>query len=123
LPNGTDRPTPTPTATATPPACTGTPVAILLPSGGVKDAGTLVVDASHSTDPCGRPLRYFWSCVGTEGRQCDDFMIMATDGTVASHALPLEDGDVYIVALFVCVDGGTICSDPQLTEYQGQATF
>src|SRR5689334_9046573 len=43
----------TPTTTTTAPACTGTPTTRLTPSGGVKDAGTLTVDASGSTDPCG----------------------------------------------------------------------
>jgi hypothetical protein len=114
----------TPTGTATP--CTGTPVANIVPSGGTKRAGSLLVDGSLSTDVCGRPLFYVWDCQDSLALQdpCPDFMSAAEDGTLTSYTFPLNNGDELFITLTVCIDGPNgptaPCSGEVSREYAGQ---
>jgi hypothetical protein len=109
---------------ASAPACSGTPTTRLQPSSGQKDAGTLTVDASQSTDPCGRPLSYFWGCSGSEPGACTTFQTAAATGGVTSYSLPLIDGDMYFIAVQACVTADTAnCGVLVKAEYEGVATF
>lgn len=114
--------TATPTPTATPTACSGTPVTIINPSSGEKDQGPLFVDGGSSFDPCGRPLKYYWTCIYLQHpQQCYDFYRETSNGATSYTFTIVAPGDEILVNLQVCVEdnGSLICGDELPRDYLG----
>jgi hypothetical protein len=122
----TNTPTDTPTApteTPTPTATSCVPTAVLLPTSGDKDAGTIYLDAGQSLDPCGQGLRYIWNCISPDDpEQCAVLNAATSTGDVTSYPLTIAEGQVFSVQLQVCtIQAQVLCGQQVSQTYLGVA--
>jgi hypothetical protein len=125
-PTNTPEPTATPTEIPpTPTPCSGLPVSDLQPPSGAYPAfQTVHLDAGASSDPCGRELRYVWTCTGNNLFGCQQLLSAAGGsggGSLTSYNLQLFPADAYTISVSAClipVEAG-LCSGPISRDYTG----
>lgn len=82
----------------------------------------LQLDATSSSDSCGRQLQYRWYCQSDVTTYCHDFLPQANSGnlTNATPVFDLQEYDLVGIAVQICVAGTDECSpvpDPDGPNY------
>ena len=87
-------------------------VASMTPAEGMKIPQQLPLDATGSYDTCGRPLQYYWLCMSDTSTTCPDFETAANGNgnTNSTPDLTLQQSDIIVIGLKVCVAGTDECS-------------